>query len=126
MDARTLYAIELIEREHDGYVLQREELFEVQSAILARLVCARDLPCLRLSILKNIIRPGKKIKCQLGECMREGCEGNVCLSKVEDGITYFRFFAPHHKVSGMRIARATPRSYLSYLPFIEYKQGGER
>ena len=104
IDARTLYAIELIEKEADGEVLSTEELFEIQSAIIARLVCARDLPCVRLSILKNILRPGIKIKCKVEGCMKEGCEGNVCTSKIEGGVTSFKFFARHHKVGGVEDA----------------------
>lgn len=99
IDQLTLKAFEVIERHTiTGEGLERLEFYHIQAAIIARLVCARDLPCIRLSILETLLLPNVNIPCPRKHCKRVGCLGNQMILKEEmDGTTSIKLFCPHHK-----------------------------
>jgi hypothetical protein len=99
VDSLTLKAFEVIERHTiTAEGLERLELYDIQAAIIARLVCARDMPCIRLAILQSLLLPGVNISCPRKYCKRSGCLGNqMLLQEEEDGSISVRLYCPHHK-----------------------------
>jgi len=94
-----------------GRSLTGGQAFQVQAAIVAKLVSGREMPPCRLSIIKTIMHPSlvEDLGCQDPDCNTRGCRGNraelvgggggggASSSSNSNSNLGVRIIAPHHK-----------------------------